>query len=98
MRIEVSKYFIDIGCKSDEQNCPIALAISHKIGFDNVESIMVGEDNVSLKLRGGKKRKFQYIDLSQRAKKFIRDFDGHDSAKALNLKPFSFNLPIDLTR
>lgn len=76
MRITITKNHIKRGKRYRSEYCPIALGLKERF---KKEDVRVQQYNAEIGI--------YYIPLSQRACKFIEDFDNKKK-----VKPFSFNL------
>ena len=87
MIIDIETDDIADGLPLSRGHCPIALAMRRR-GFEDVR---VGATGVSFRAKIGEGRIL--VPLNQKAKEFVRRFDGCDTEEERRgLKPFSFTM------
>jgi hypothetical protein len=83
MRITVTQDDIDMGCKSHNENCPLARAASRAFGYpvrvDGFEIYSVDKGGFTHNL----------ATLPRRASEFVRDFD-----LGRTMQPFTFTVTL----
>lgn len=81
--VKVDQALIDLGCKGNSSNCPIALALTKKFGgFGNVSLVSVSQTRAEIDYRGTNGTRYILrVALSREATRFVQRFDSGQQTK-----------------